>query len=1813
MNLNTHKLFYKVLRNIGLFAGIILLTQISFSQTVLLDADFESDTPGNQPAGWGFSPSTNDATNGAVVVDATTPDVNPLPGNSLYVYDLNGDGSGGVNTNTRNDFATGTLVSAARVAFTFQPMYESAADDGDTRITFTVGNPDLSLTNSDFRLFEFRIQNNGKFRMEYSRDGVGGDRGSSEVGAFDVNVANELVAFINSHSTETIDYDDGTLSGSLAPNMIDIYINGALLGSWLTLKTPDPANAPQIDFWATDADLGRLIFYQDSKRQGGVVFDDITVTELEIALPPPPVDYLLQADFEGDTPGDRPGGWGGSPSTNDATNGAVVVDATTPDVNPLPGNSLYVYDLNGDGSSGVNTNTRYDFATGTLVPAARVAFTFQPMYESAADDGDTRITFTVGNPDLSLTNSDFRLFEFRIQNNGKFRMEYSRDGVGGDRGSSEVGAFDVNVANELVAFINSHSTATIDYDDGTVSGSLAPNMIDIYINGTLLGSWLTLKTPDPANAPQIDFWATDADLGRIIFYQDSKRQGGVVFDDITVMELDAGPPPPMSFGLDFEADTPGEQPGGDWTFSPGTNDATNGAVVVDATTPDVNPLPGQSLYVYDLNGDGSSGVSTHARSNFLGGDNISAAKVMMTFQPMYLGTDSDTRVHFSIGQSGMTLNNSDFRLFEVRMQNDGVFRVEYSRDGEGGDRGSSEVGAFNTDAPNELVLFINSHGSESVQYNDGTADVDLAPNMMDIYLNSAFIGSFLTLKTPDPANAPQIDFWASDADLGQIAFYQDSKRQGGIVFDDIMITEIPVGDGGGGEPVDLEVFIDNFDFESETVGDKPIMPFPTSFSPGSNTEENGFIVVDAGSTPPNPMDSGQALFAYDFAGDLTTGTSSHMRFDFAPANTDNVRVDFDFQRSYDVPIEDTDTRIHIAVAPAGVSTNNSDFRPFEIRVLNNGTIWVDYNPTGALLDGRTSEEVATYETTGTNQLTYFANGNNATALPFDDDELGAGVVPPNTMVLFLNGTLVGEYLFLNTPDSVNAPQVKFWETTDELGRFAIYQDSKRQGGIVFDNLSIQEFGAIGPPIGPSDLTAAATGPQTIELAWTDNSTDEIGFIIERLDNATWNEVTTVETDVTMFEVGGLNPELEYTFRVLSTNGTPSDPSNEASATTEVQLLPIISMDPEGQLIPLGSSTDLMVEASGPGTLTYQWYMGDSGDTGSPVSGATSTTLTTGQVDANTAYWAQVTNDNGSADSAAALVEVFEPRVIRIVSIEQLEALLPSALPGDTYVMDAGTYPDAQISFEATGSEFALITLKAEIPGEVIFTGDSHLRIGGEWLVVEGFLFTDGWNESLDQVITFRTSSMRAVNCRVTECAIIDFSPPDSSIDTDWVGMYGNHNRFDHNYVAGHSNKGVTLVVWRNPGVEDNHRIDSNHFAYRASGGGENGWETIRIGTSGDSQSASKTIVEYNLFEECDGEIEIISNKSNENIYRYNTFLRCQGTLALRHGNECIVEGNVFLGEGVSNTGGIRVIGENHTIINNYIEGTDGRAEAAISIYAGVENSPLNEYFAAHGAFVGNNTIVDVSGTHIKVGAGYPSSNRTVLPEDVIVTNNLSTQFARSSIGGPVIDGEAVPGQTYAGNMYHASVALGTEVPGFTEAAIMLEEADDMLLRPIPDSATTDAADAGFPLDLDLDGQARTGAQDVGADEISDADGINLGGPLQPEDVGPAWLVMEDTTPPWVGVPVGECDISPWFGQFCVSEDGWIQHSEQGWLYVESVESTESMWMFNFFLDRWIWSSRDYFPVVYDPETEHYIYYFIIPEVGAWVYDYADNTWTLFPS
>ena len=396
----------------------------------------------------------------------------------------------------------------------------------------------------------------------------------------------------------------------------------------------------------------------------------------------------------------------------------------------------------------------------------------------------------------------------------------------------------------------------------------------------------------------------------------------------------------------------------------------------------------------------------------------------------------------------------------------------------------------------------------------------------------------------------------------------------------------------------------------------------------------------------------------------------------------------------------------------------------------------------------------------------------------------------------------------------------------------------------------------------------------------------------------------------------------------------------------------------------------------------------------------------------------------------------------VKSIDEYQKAHQSLKPGDSITLKNGVWEDFEILFKAIGLPDKPIVLKAETNGQVILSGNSNLRLAGEHLLVSGLVFKDGFSPS-SAVVSFRQNEKHlANNSRVSEIVIEEYSNPDRHESDHWVAMYGKNNRFDHSYLVGKRNKGVTLAVRLNSqsSQENHHRIDHNYFGPRPIFGA-NGGETLRIGTSHYSLANSHTIVENNFFDRCNGEVEIISVKSGKNIIRNNTFFESRGTLTLRHGNNNLIEGNVFIGNQVDHTGGIRVINENQVIRNNYLEGLTGyRFGSGFTIMNGVPNSPINRYHQVVNAKIYNNSLINVQNIHLAAGS---DKERSAVPINSQFKNNL---IINDSGVSPFAVFDDISGIAFFNNLSNSQV-LSSLSGGFKIENIKLKRNSNGLVYP----------------------------------------------------------------------------------------------------------------------------------------------------------------------
>jgi hypothetical protein len=461
------------------------------------------------------------------------------------------------------------------------------------------------------------------------------------------------------------------------------------------------------------------------------------------------------------------------------------------------------------------------------------------------------------------------------------------------------------------------------------------------------------------------------------------------------------------------------------------------------------------------------------------------------------------------------------------------------------------------------------------------------------------------------------------------------------------------------------------------------------------------------------------------------------------------------------------------------------------------------------------------------------------------------------------------------------------------------------------------------------------------------------------------------------------------------------------------------------------------------------------------------------VNASTPGSATVCNFTITADT-----EPPPTRTFRVSSLSELQSRINSALAGDLIILNNGIYTsNATINISRQGTAQNPITISTDTIGGAEIRGSASFSVNSPaaWIVIRGFRLTH----------SIGTVQVRAgtSNIRVTR----------NVFQLTGIGRYllvsGDDCEIDHNTFQNKGTEGQMLSVHGpgSSGMAQRTWIHHNLFQNFTSIGG-NGGETLQIGLSGRSLTDAHTLVENNLFVNCNGENELISNKSSANIYRYNTILNStSGELTLRHGNDCIVHSNFFL-----NTAGLRFFGDDHQIYSNYFEDCD----PGIQIGNGGTNIPPGELTGhdrpdrvrvSFNTLVNNNRSVIMSGRTDGLGA----------TDLVFSNNNIQTD------SGVILDlNGPTPNARFDGNIVWGSATNG-DMPtsGNRRVNPLLSQDSFSIFRLQSTSPAINTSVGSFPeVIIDLDGHARSGAKDVGADEFSTAPVIRR--PLTTANVGP---------------------------------------------------------------------------------------------------------------
>ena len=463
------------------------------------------------------------------------------------------------------------------------------------------------------------------------------------------------------------------------------------------------------------------------------------------------------------------------------------------------------------------------------------------------------------------------------------------------------------------------------------------------------------------------------------------------------------------------------------------------------------------------------------------------------------------------------------------------------------------------------------------------------------------------------------------------------------------------------------------------------------------------------------------------------------------------------------------------------------------------------------------------------------------------------------------------------------------------------------------------------------------------------------------------------------------------------------------------------------------------------------------------------------------------------------------RFIQVNSSSSFKNACVNALPGDTIELANGIYNNiGSITLYNSGKIGQPILIKAKNIGLAELKGDSYFDFRQcEYITVSGFLFT-----STDATVI---KLQACNNIRITR----NIFRLNETASLKWVLIGGvwndpnavsHHNRVDHNLFENKSEAGnyITIDGSGDPVYQSSQSdlIDHNHFK-NIGPRIVNEMETIRVGWSELSMSSGYTTIEYNLFENCDGDPEIISVKTCDNTVRYNTFLSSQGTLCLRHGNRTVVNGNYFIGKGKLGTGGIRFYGDDHEIYNNYFEELTGNIwDAALSITNGDADYSSSTSWSKH--FRPRNTVIAfntfVNNLH-NIEIGYTNNgNYSKAPSSNLIANNIVQGSTNSLIH---IYTQPISMMWESNIMFptdNAVLGINASYSQIKQIDPLLSETDSLWfissMSPAIDSAT---GLFNYVID-DFTGQQRSENKDIGADEYSNETITRK--PLTPNDVGP---------------------------------------------------------------------------------------------------------------
>lgn len=318
---------------------------------------------------------------------------------------------------------------------------------------------------------------------------------------------------------------------------------------------------------------------------------------------------------------------------------------------------------------------------------------------------------------------------------------------------------------------------------------------------------------------------------------------------------------------------------------------------------------------------------------------------------------------------------------------------------------------------------------------------------------------------------------------------------------------------------------------------------------------------------------------------------------------------------------------------------------------------------------------------------------------------------------------------------------------------------------------------------------------------------------------------------------------------------------------------------------------------------------------------------------------------------------------KINSEKEFKAIISKLIPGDEIIIANGNYTNWSIEIPNKGTKAKPITIKAQDAGKVIFSGDvdhTLFKLTGDYIILNGIAFKNCTLLKGGGLIELKNSQ----SCQVTVCQFLENTVKTQFTPLVIVSGSGNNNKIDNcTFTSNVDNQDLQVKITKES-CPQNTLIEKNIFTnkQKVSWKNGNGGECVQIGQDPVllGLQVAKSIVRENKFINCNGENEVISNKSSGNSYLKNYFENNDGELVMRGGHDCIIDSNIFNG----GTGGIRINGSGHTITNNKISNIKTGIRLMYGMAKGKQE--IGFYIAASNCTISNNQISNAT-TGILIG------------------------------------------------------------------------------------------------------------------------------------------------------------------------------------------------------------------------------------------------------